>query len=137
VELEQRNQRGKRKAIDEAEAAAPAVPGEPISDARKFVLSKDGYAYIIFYILDNNGRRAAAKLGKDSEGLRVCSSPDWKPKNVRQVAAEVFLEQADTPYTIVAIAWHQGWEETFTLSVFSADDCITLKQLPEEPPASS
>jgi len=138
VQLEQRDQRGKEHPLVEAgEPEGPIVPGAPMSEAKKRAISKDGYAFIIFYVLDNGGRRATAKLGKDTDGLRVCSSREWKPTNVRQVSAEVFLEAADTPYTIVCVVWHQGWEEEFTLSVFSADDCITLKQLPDELPTAT
>jgi len=132
VELEQKNQRGRRLPElpegEEEDGARGDLTAEQQSE-----LSSNGYAYIMFCVLDNGGQRVA-KLTKDN--VKFCANK-WKMVNERQIGAEVFLDAPDTPYTIVAMTKHKGWETDFTLSVFANDDGVQFKMLQDEPPPTA
>ena len=127
IELEQQNKRGRKK-----NTRKPGdEPGEgELTEEQKRAISANGYAFIMFAVLDNGGRRVE-KLTK--ENVKMCANK-WKMVNERQIGAELFIDQPDTPLTIVALNKHKGWETDFTMSVFAADESVTFRMLPEEPP---
>ena len=127
VELEQKNQRGRRKRV--ASDGPPPASEFEVTPEQQAALSANGYAFIMFCVLDNGGQRVE-KLSKDN--VKMCANK-WKMVNERQIGAELFIDQPDTPLTIVAINKHRGWETEFTLSVFAADESVTFAILPDEP----
>jgi len=126
IELEQKNQRGRKRPEGTEGAEVDGARGD-LTDEQQSALSANGYAYIMFCVLDNGGRRVE-KLTKDN--VKMCANK-WKMVNERQIGGEFFIDAPDTPYTVIATTKHKGWETDFTLLVFANDDSTML---PDEPP---
>jgi len=115
IELEQENQRGKRHEDDD--------DGEDDNND-----DDGGYAFIQFYVFENGGKRVQ-KITRD--GIKACANKG-KLRNDRQISEEFLLESPGTPYSIVCITKQVGFETGLTLSVFAAEEGVTLKELPPE-----
>ena len=145
VVLQQDDQRGKKTSTQvlKEEIAKDQVDenGEPLQqdeeheevneedNSEEAPKKKDnGFKFIMFYIMDNNGERVV-DITK-SKDKTLASGNKGKFLNDREISAEVALRHAGS-YTVCCSTRYPGEEIGFLLSVFANED-VELKLIPFE-----